>query len=308
MIAILKIFRWPNLAVVVLMQWLLYHHFIAKAFAQHDIPLVLGKNMALLFMIVTALITAGGYVINDLTDSAVDAVNRPNRVIVGRQLSVSAVKWLYFFSVASGYVVALYIAFRLGEPGLIIFYLIFVAGLYIYSRQLKRKPFIGNLWVAVYCAGAAGMLWFAERASYAALTKTAPQTAAALQSILLFFMAFAFLSTLFREIIKDLQDEPGDRQYGYRTAPVVWGMAFAKKAAFAIALLLALLMICAVFGLRAQWLSTWSPIWLGGVLALLLSSCILLTKAATPKAFRTLSLLIKAMMLGGILWLLFLQI
>lgn len=305
---ILNLIRLPNLVVVVLMQWLLYQHFIAKVFIEHQLSPALGSNMAILFIAVTTLITAGGYAINDLLDIKADGINRPNRIIAGHRLSIPAVKWLYFLFVAAGYVLALYISMKLGKPGLISYYLIFVAGLYTYSRRLKRLPLIGNFWVAAYCAGAIGMLWFAERQTYLKLMVTAPQAAGALRSILLFFMAFAFLSTLLREIVKDMQDEPGDRHCGYQTAPVVWGMAFSRKAAFATALLLAVLIGIAAFGLQTYWINNLAPVWLGMVLLVLAVICILLAKAATPNAFRRISLLTKAMMLGGILWLLFLHL
>jgi len=305
---ILSLIRLPNLGVVVLMQWILYQHFITKAFVEHKLPLVLGFNMATLFIAVTALITAGGYVINDLLDIKADEINRPERIIAGRTLSIPVVKWLYFVCIASGYVLALFISIKLGQPGLILYYLIFAVGLYYYSSRLKRLPFVGNVWVAAYCAGAIGMLWFAERQTYALLVETAPQTALALRSILLFFMAFAFLTTLLREIVKDMQDEPGDRHCGYRTAPVVWGMAIARKAAFATALLLAILIGVAAFGLKANWMNALAPAWLGLVFLVLIVISALLVNAVTPGAFRRISLLIKAMMLGGIFWLLFLEL
>ncbi len=305
---ILNLIRWPNLAVVVLMQWLLYDRFVAKALETHQVPLDLGYNMAILFIAVTALLTAGGYAINDLSDIRADEINRPKRRIVGRSLSVPVVKWLYFVSVASGYVLALYIALRLGNPGLIIYYLFFAAGLYLYSRYLKRLPLVGNIWVAAYCAGAIGMLWFAERHAYSELTYKAPRIAAALQAILLFFMAFAFLSTLLREVVKDMQDEPGDRVAGYRTAPVVWGMQHSRMVALATALLLAVVIVIAAFGLQASWSGPVALAWLMLVFAMLLIIIFLLIKAATPLALRRVSLLIKGMMLAGILWLLFLQI
>jgi len=305
---IFTLIRLPNLGVVVLMQWLLYHYFIAKVFIAHQLPLTLGNNMATLFIAVTALITAAGYAINDLLDIKADEINRPERIIAGRTLSIPVVKWLYFVCIASGYVLALYISMKLGQPGLIIYYLIFVAGLYYYSSTLKRLPLVGNLWVAAYCAGAIGMLWFAERQTYVKLTQTAPQAALELRSILLFFMVFAFLSTLLREIVKDMQDEPGDRICGYRTAPVVWGMTFARRAALATAFLLAMLIGVAAVGLKANWINDLAPAWLGLVFLILVVICVLLIKAATPGAFRRISLLIKAMMLGGIFWLLFLEL
>lgn len=305
---ILNLIRWPNLVVVVLMQWLLYKYFIAKSFTGNHLQLDLGFNMAILFIAVTTLLTAGGYLINDLSDVKADEINRPERIIVGRKLSVPVVKWLYFVSVASGYVLSLYISLRLGQPGLIIYYLLFAIGLYLYSRYLKRLPLLGNLWVSAYCAGAIGMLWFAERHAYGELTIVAPEAAALLRSILLFFMAFAFLSTLFRELVKDMQDEQGDRAVGYRTAPVVWGMAITRYFAFATALLLGITIAVAGFGLQDSWTNKLALYWLGLVFMMLVLAGVLLAKAKTPGALRRVSLLIKAMMLGGILWLLFIQV
>ena len=42
------------------------------------------------------------------------------------------------------------------------------------------------------------------------------------------FSAFAFVWTLIREIIKDIQDEYGDREMECRTIPIVWGITATK--------------------------------------------------------------------------------
>jgi len=39
---------------------------------------------------------------------------------------------------------------------------------------------------------------------------------------------FAFIVSLIREVVKDIEDEVGDRKYGCRTMPIVWGINSSK--------------------------------------------------------------------------------
>lgn len=39
---------------------------------------------------------------------------------------------------------------------------------------------------------------------------------------------FAFIISLVREVIKDMEDREGDERYGCRTMPIVWGIPVAK--------------------------------------------------------------------------------
>jgi 4-hydroxybenzoate polyprenyltransferase len=38
------------------------------------------------------------------------------------------------------------------------------------------------------------------------------------------YTSFAFIISLIREVIKDMEDMDGDRKYGCRTMPIVWGL------------------------------------------------------------------------------------
>jgi len=55
------------------------------------------------------------------------------------------------------------------------------------------------------------------------------------------FSLFAFLSTMVREIIKDIEDYEGDKKYYSNTLPVVYGKQKAKKVAQGIALIMIIL-------------------------------------------------------------------
>jgi 4-hydroxybenzoate polyprenyltransferase len=53
--------------------------------------------------------------------------------------------------------------------------------------------------------------------------------------LVLTYAIFAFFLNLIREIIKDIEDRPGDRKHGCRTLPIVIGFRKTKQVIFAIA-------------------------------------------------------------------------
>ncbi|MFK5065625.1 hypothetical protein, partial [Klebsiella pneumoniae] len=38
------------------------------------------------------------------------------------------------------------------------------------------------------------------------------------------FTSFAFVISIIREVVKDMEDMEGDRRYGCTTMPIVWGL------------------------------------------------------------------------------------
>ena len=70
---------------------------------------------------------------------------------------------------------------------------------------------------------------------------------------------FAFIISLIREAIKDMEDMPGDSKYGCRTMPIAWGVNATKVyAAVWLVVLIALLsLVIQIYILQFKW---WLPI------------------------------------------------
>lgn len=72
------------------------------------------------------------------------------------------------------------------------------------------------------------------------------------------YAGFAFIATLIREAIKDIEDMPGDLKYGCRTMPIVWGVNAAKiYIAVWLIVLIAILIVVQVYVLQFRW---WLPV------------------------------------------------
>lgn len=169
-----------------------------------------------LLVLSTVMITAAGYMINDYYDVKIDYVNRPHEVVVGKSIKRRMVIFLHtilnFTAIGLGYLVSPWIA-------LINFFAAFL--LWLYSNRLKSEPFIGNLTVAFLTALAIYLVGYHYQKS---------------ELLVMTYAIFAFFLNLIREIIKDIEDRPGDRKHGCRTLPIVIGFRKTKQVIFLIAI------------------------------------------------------------------------
>ncbi|SFT88220.1 4-hydroxybenzoate polyprenyltransferase [Algoriphagus locisalis] len=175
-----------------------------------------------LIIISTLLITAAGYMINDYYDVKIDYVNRPGNVVVGKGIKRRVVIFLHtvlnFTAIGLGFLVSPIFA-------LINFLAAFL--LWFYSNNLKREPFVGNLTVAFLTGLSIYLIGFYFQKS---------------ELLVLTYAIFAFFLNLIREIIKDIEDRPGDRKHGCRTLPIVLGFRKTKAVIF----LIAAVFVCAI--------------------------------------------------------------
>lgn len=184
----------------------------------------------IILVLSTLCITAGGYVINDYFDIKTDLINR-GEVIVGTKIPRrQAMLWHSIFNIL-GVAGGIYISWKEGYLWMGILFLVVSGLLYFYSASYKRQFLIGNLVVALLTAMVPLLVviyeWPALFQFYTVNAINAPGL-----SFLFYwvggFALFAFLTTLTREIIKDIEDFEGDLAYGRNTLPVVIGVTASK--------------------------------------------------------------------------------
>ena len=158
----------------------------------------------LLFAAISALaIGAVGNTWNDMRDIAADRVNRPGtRPLAAGQVTRGAADFVVFAGVLAAVAFAGLVSGRqvLAAIGAL-------AVMFVYSPLLKPRPLVGNIAVALV----AGSPPF-----YGALAIWSP-AAGVVPWVLAAWLHFV------REIVKDVEDENGDRAIGRRTLPIVAG-------------------------------------------------------------------------------------
>lgn len=180
----------------------------------------------------TVFITAAGYVINDYFDTKTDLVNRPETVIVGRLMNRRWAIKLHVLLNVIGIGLGAYISFYIGIPALTIVFILITGILWFYSTTYKRQFLIGNVIVALLTALVPLMVILFEipllRKEYGLLMLEMRSDFTHIIMWVSAFAFFAFLLTMIREIIKDVEDFEGDSAYGRKTMPIVLGVLNSK--------------------------------------------------------------------------------
>jgi 4-hydroxybenzoate polyprenyltransferase len=245
----LSVVRPVNLLFIALTQYLIFFHFLFPLLLSAGAtPLLLGWR-AWAFLLATTLVAAAGYAINDFYDIAADRINKPRKWLLGKDVHLYHAKFLTFFTIMTGAALSLAVAWDIGALHLWVLYPTALFLLWAYSRFLKGTPILGNLLIAALCALVIGIVWFAERRGLGQLPSEVVNS-------LIFYLGFAFLANLFREIVKDCEDVEGDARYHQQTFPVLAGLNRAKWLAFAIGILLeaALVWLVSYFFKQADWM------------------------------------------------------
>ena len=294
-----RLVRLPNLVVVALTQVLVYYRIILPALDAEGIAGVLRPWKFAELCLVTLAITASGYLINDLRDVRIDAVNHPGKNLVIK-LGRHNIQWIFAAMVLVGYLFALLLALRLGERQLLFIFPVAIGILALYSVTLKRLPFVGNFLVALYCAGVPGILVISERQALSRLMALNPSLGADTLRVCLLFMLFAFVATLLRELVKDIEDMRGDRQEGRRTLPVMLGVTTSRRLALVLGLMVILSILSPVF---LGWPAFMQPpmlICIGLLILAVLTILFQLAQARQQLDYHKLSRQIKFLLVGGL--------
>ncbi len=253
----LNLIRFKNLIIIALTQYLMRYAIIIPILKYRGFEAQFSHVSFALLVLTTMLLAAAGYVINDYFDTQTDILNRPKKVIVGNTVKRQLALGIHIVLNIVALVMAFYISWEIGIWKLSYIYLLITGLLWAYSATFKRRLLIGNIIVA-FLAGMVPLLTVLYEIP--PLNRVYYETLLVLHqdfSILFYwiigFSVFAFLSNLIREIIKDTEDFEGDKAYGRRSLPIVYGIETTKKIIAALIIITILLLIAAwIFFIRIK--------------------------------------------------------
>jgi 4-hydroxybenzoate polyprenyltransferase len=180
-----------------------------------------------LFLLSVSMIASGGNIINDYFDYQIDLINKPEKLVIEKEISKQAALSVYMALTGAGIVGGFITGWLIGEFKIGFFFGFGALILYSYSETFKRKLLIGNLIIALLGFLFVLLLWIIE---FFALRNAAGSFAVVYPSFIKInilmggYGLFAFLTTLIREIIKDMEDVEGDKVNGCQTLPISKGV------------------------------------------------------------------------------------
>lgn len=221
----LKLIRYQNLLMLALMQLIVHFGFLR----QQNIALALSDLNAVLLVLATVLVAAGGYVINNLQDVATDLENKPEDVVIGNGISESTGYNLYFGLTIAGVALGYYVAYEIDRWGFATAFILVGVVLYAYANFLKRTLLAGNVAIALLTGFSVLIVGIFDLVPTLEINdKSLVMT---VFGILLDYAIFTVIINLIREIVKDLEDVNGDYSQGMNTLPIALGVSRTAKIA-----------------------------------------------------------------------------
>lgn len=206
LLSLFSVVRGYNILVIVLAQYLTSIFILA--------PHIRLRYVAFdpnLFVIVLASagVIAAGYIINNFYDREKDLINRPQKTMLDRLVSQRTKLTGYFVLNFLSVVCASYVSFRA-----VIFFSLYIFGIWFYSHKLKKSPIIGNITASLLAITP----FFAVFIYYKNFDE-----------VIFVHATFLFLILVMREMIKDLGNLRGDLAQNYKTIPIVYGELISKR-------------------------------------------------------------------------------
>lgn len=311
---LMNLIRLPNLLVVAVTMMLMRYAIIRPLL--NAIPITLTEDPLtvtrmvfqlswfdfVILVISTCLLTAAGYVINDYFDIRADLINRGS-IIVGNTVTRRMAMLYHNVLNVLGVIGGTYVSARIGHVWFGIFFVFITGLLYFYSATYKRQFLLGNFIVAFLVAMVPMLVVVYDAVPiddyYSQKVLNFPGV-----GILYFwvggFALFAFLTTLIREIIKDMQDCEGDRETGRKTLPVRAGLMTCKT----VVIFLSLITVALLYFVWAIYLNDRiTLIYITLLLAIPFAAVIYIVFTGSEKEqFHKASNLMKLIMVAGILY------
>lgn len=305
---ILQLVRWSNLfflgaLIYVMEKWVVVPILDDVSFGEQ-----LPWYILLLIAAATILIAAGGYVINDYFDIKIDRINRPDQLIVTQYISKENAMRLSIGLSGVGMVCGLVAAWLLRSSTIAILFAIIPGLLWFYSSSYKRLLIIGNVTIALLSALSPMMVALANVAQLQLKYSTILPYTTLEHDIYAWvggFSLFAFLLTWIREIVKDLQDQMGDRELECHSMPIVWGNIVTKIVVTALIVLTTVLIgwfWYSILPFDHSWQSFSTRYIVLAIIIPLWGALWLLWAAKIPSDYRTCQQVLKLTMFLGMLY------
>lgn len=235
--------RWVNLLIMVYTMYAMRFLVVKPLLTYNGLELQLSELYFIMLVLSTIFIAAGGYIINDYFDKKIDQLNNPIKQegeLDDDEEKFCCRKAMQFYNLftISGVVLGVGVSLLINQYMFSGIFLLVAGLLWFYSSTYKRVPLLGNMIVAFLSALVPLLVVIFEVPmlinEYRELfveNNTNPFT---IMYFVLGFAVFAFMLTLIREIVKDIEDVVGDKAYGKKTIPVFLGNAFATVTAGAL--------------------------------------------------------------------------
>lgn len=276
-----SVVRGYNVLIIVIAQYLTSIYIFAP---EKPVRKVLFDLNLLMLVLASAAVVAGGYIINNFYDSEKDLINRPNKSMLDKLVSQNTKLSFYFVLNFSAIVMASYVDFKA-----VIFFSIYIFGIWFYSHKLKKLPITGNAISALLTITPFFVIFIYYKN---------------FEAVIFVHGIFLFLIIAIRELTKDLENIKGDLALDYQTIPIKYGENVSKK----MITMLVVLTLIPIYLLVAKYNIGDMCIYFYLCIVLLIIFLVFLWKSSTKRQYLILHNILKFIIVAGVFSILLIDI
>lgn len=280
-LSLFSVVRGYNVLVIALAQYLAAIYILAPNLRVREV--VFDINLFLL-VFVSTLVIASGYIINNFYDAEKDLINKPTKSMLDRLVSQRFKLSAYFILNFAAVFAASYVSFRA-----VLFFSAYIFGIWFYSHKLKKVPLLGNI-VSATLAITPFFVVFVYYRNF--------------ETVIFVHALFLFLLILAREMIKDLENIPGDMAQNYSTIPIIYGPTVSKISIGILVLLTLIPSLLLIFKFEVGYMDYF----FSACVLLLIFFLILLPKANSKKDYVWLHNILKFIIVSGVFGILLIDV
>src|ERR1035437_6396446 len=200
--AFIKLIHFNNLVVIALTMFATRYFLMQPILAirHSSMQLQLPHTDFFLLILSTMLIAAAGYIINDYFDIKTDKINKPEKLYINHGVKRRVAIFIHMQFNLVGFMLGAYVAYKAGNIYLAALPFLSIMALWFYSTHFKRQVLIGNLIVSILSALIPLQVLLFEKPLIENI-----ENLTFLYATVICFASFAFLLSMAREIIKDLE-------------------------------------------------------------------------------------------------------
>lgn len=287
----LQLIRFKNLLIIVFMHLLFTYFFETYYLAISLLPNVL-------FLTSIILITAAGYIINDIFDVEIDKINKPNKIIISKHINPKKALYIYYSFNFVGLLLGIYVSLLIGKITYSFIFIGTILLLYYYSKKIKKIAIIGNLIISFLIALNIFLIYIFDFSTINMQNNSFKLTS---------FLAYALIAFIFnfiREILKDIEDIKGDYNQNLKTLPILIGKKRTQTILFYLSLLLLLIIMFLISFLKNNALQIYSLVFIIIPLSYFIYK---VKEIKTKKEIHKFSSILKFIMLFGLFTIIFIN-
>lgn len=234
MIKYLQLIRWPYLAFIVIIQFIIKYVFIEPIFRvlfpDAPIPIMMNAFGMSLLSLATILLAGAGFIIHTLYDINPHGVDLGTRSVKGGKIKVKTAFNLFFGFNIIAMLIGLYLSNMVGYPSFAILFILASGLLYACAKSLKKYFIIRSvIWSFLGALTVIAVILFDL---FPAMDSANGSTVVTFMNILKDYAIFFGLLIFVREQIVNQKNSDKDHQHGRNTLSVSLGRQRTNKLIF----------------------------------------------------------------------------